>query len=56
MGYIHSINTILGQKVCAHKRHRNIVFFQIVRGKMPKELKIYNEEIEKNVKGFFCFV
>ena len=51
-GYIYSINTILRQKVCAHKRHRNIVVFRIVRGKMSKELKIYNEEIEKNVKGF----
>ena len=35
-GYIYSINTILRQKVCAHKRHRNIVFFRIVRGKMSK--------------------
>ena len=30
----------------------NIVVFRIVCGKMSKELKIYNEEIEKNVKGF----
>ncbi len=52
MGYIHSINTFLRQKVSAHKRHRLLAFFQTLFEKTPKELKIYNEEIEKNVKGF----
>ena len=27
VGYIHSINTFVRQKVCAHKRHRILAFF-----------------------------
>ena len=30
------MNTFVREKVCAHKRHRNIAFFRIVCGKMPK--------------------
>ena len=36
VGYIHSINTFLRQKVCAHKRHSLMIFFRTVCKKTPK--------------------
>ncbi len=39
MGYIHSINTFLRQKVSAHKRHIILAFFLTLFEKTPKYIK-----------------